>query len=78
MTELGLTDEPNTGLRTADKCMRKSVNAMRNWRDGLSALSRAFSVGLGDGAEILCTTKDFESIQEWESDWSCTQQLLVC
>ncbi len=77
MTELGLTEEPNSGRRTADKIMRKSFDAMRKWTRAESALSRAFSVGLGDGEKLLCTTRDFEGIREWEPHWSCTQQLLA-
>ena len=76
MTELGLTDEPNTS-RTADKCMRKSFDAMSKWTRAESALSRAFSVGLGDGPKLLATTKDFGNIQEWKTDWSCTKALLA-
>ena len=77
MTVLGLTEEPNSGRRTADKIMRKSFDAMRKWTRAESALSRAFSVGLGDGEKLLCTTRDFEGIREWEPHWSCTQQLLA-
>jgi hypothetical protein len=77
MTALGLTDEPNTRKGSADKIMRKSFDAMRKWTTAESALSRAFSVGLGDGEKLLCTTKDFENIQEWEQDWSCARELLA-
>jgi len=76
LTRLGVTEEPNTN-RTADKCLRKPFNAMSKWASAESALTSAFSVGVGDGAKLLCTTKDFESIQEWEKDWSCTRELLA-
>ena len=42
-----------------------------------SALSRALSVGLGDGEKLLCTTKDFENIQEWKQEWCCTKAILA-
>ena len=76
MWKLGVAEEPNT-VRTADKCLRKPYDAMRKWPRAESALSRAFSVGLGDGAKLLATTKDFDNIQEWKTDWSCTKALLA-
>merc|ERR1712094_114020 len=49
---------------------------MSSWESATSALARAFSVCLGDGEKLPATTKDFDNIQEWKMDWSCTRELL--
>ena len=76
MWRLGVAEEPHSG-RNAHACLIKPVGAMRKWASAESALIRAFSVCLGDGATLLATTKDFQNIQEWEKDWSCTKALLA-
>ncbi len=75
MWRLGVAEEPNTA-RNPWKCLKRPVDAMSKWARAESALSRAFSVGLGDGKKLLCTTKDFENIRAWEPHWSCTRELL--
>jgi len=75
LLRLGVAEEPNSS-RNAYKCLKRPVDAMRKWASATSALTRAFSVCLGDGAEILATTKDFKNILKWEKDWSCTRDLL--
>ena len=72
---LGVAEEPNSS-RNPWKCLRKPFDAMSKWASAESALTRAFSVCLGDGAKLLATTKDFKNIQEWEKHWSCTSDLL--
>ena len=75
MLRLGVAEEPNS-IRNAYKCLKKPVDAMSKWASAGSALTRAFSVCLGDGATLLATTKDFKNIQEWKQEWSCTRELL--